>query len=392
MRDRDPDGGDRTRGLTRSREGEDVPVNEPLDLAHLQSKLEDAGTPWRMSHTSMSALTEEERVTRLGVPLPPDAEIRAAEANQGAAQQAARAATAQSVGAPVAFDLRNVAGVNYSTPIKDQGNCGSCVAFGTVASLEGVTRYTRRTPNLPIDLSEAHLFYCWGASAGARCNTGWWPDQALNAARDHGIAFEDYFPYTPGDQACAVNADWPNHMVKAGSWQYLTNDAASMKTFISTYGAIDACFYVYQDFFSYAGGVYQHVSGSLAGGHCVSLVGYDDGQGCWIGKNSWGTGWGESGYFRIAYGQCGIESWQVCGIPSTIIRSWLPNQQILGLWTNEYDSNVWAYGSVRGWMRLDGVAVPTGHGMVSELASAKAGGRAVGVFEDNGTVTQLYAW
>jgi C1A family cysteine protease len=43
-------------------------------------------------------------------------------------------------------------------------------------------------------------------------------------------------------------------------------------------------------------------------------VGYDDPNGCWICKNSWNTTWGEQGFFRIAYGECGIESWDVCTV------------------------------------------------------------------------------
>ena len=38
------------------------------------------------------------------------------------------------------------------------------------------------------------------------------------------------------------------------------------------------------------------------------MIGYDDSKTCWIAKNSWGTGWGESGFFHIAYGECGIDS------------------------------------------------------------------------------------
>ncbi len=92
------------------------------------------------------------------------------------------------------------------------------MAFGTVGAMEGVARYTRRTPALPVDLSEAHLFYCHGYNAGARCNTGWWPDQALNAARDIGVTFDNYYPYTAGDQACTgLNADWPNHLAKVSA-------------------------------------------------------------------------------------------------------------------------------------------------------------------------------
>ena len=65
---------------------------------------------------------------------------------------------------------------------------------------------------------------------------------------------------------------------------------------------------VYEDFQHYVGGVYRHVAGGVLGGHCISLVGYDDGEGFWIAKNSWSASWGEQGFFRIAYGQCAIDS------------------------------------------------------------------------------------
>ncbi len=267
------------------------------------------------------------------------------------------------------------------------------MAFGTVGAMEGVARYTRRTPALPVDLSEAHLFYCHGYNAGARCNTGWWPDQALNAARDIGVTFDNYYPYTAGDQACTgLNADWPNHLAKVSSWQYLNNNPAGMKDYISTYGSVPACIDVYQDFFSYGGGVYKHVTGNYAGGHCITLIGYDDSQGCWIAKNSWSTGWGEGGFFRIAYGECRIESYQTCGVQGINLRTWWPDQQILGLWSNESDANVWAYGAVRGWLKLDSAAVTTNEAMLLELAAAKAGARPVGLFEDSGSVQQFYAW
>ncbi|HMK64558.1 MAG TPA: C1 family peptidase, partial [Thermodesulfobacteriota bacterium] len=62
-------------------------------------------------------------------------------------------------------------------------------------------------------------------------------------------------------------------------------------------------FSVYADFFSYHGGIYSYTTGAYQGGHAVLIVGYDDVNQCFIVKNSWGTGWGESGYFRIAYNQ-----------------------------------------------------------------------------------------
>jgi len=361
----------------------------PLDLAALHQSLEAEGHPWQSGPTSVTQLTEDERVIRLGVPIPPGVDMEELSERGAAAHMAARGG-AQAVGAPAAFDLRNVSGVNYTTPIRDQGGWGSCVAFGTVATMEAVTRYTRRAPTLPVDYSEAQLYYCWGRNAGATCASGWMPDQALNACQSQGITFEDYYPYTAGDQACAVNADWPNKLAKVASWQNITGNVATMKQYISTYGAIDACFVVYQDFFSYRSGVYRHVTGGQAGGHCVSLIGYDDSQGCWIAKNSWGPGWGDGGFVKIAYGQCAIESWQVCGVQGVNLKLWLSNQQIQGLWTNESDSNAWAYVSTWGWRKLSPAAPATNESMLVELAAAKAGARPVSLFDDFGTIEQIY--
>ncbi len=273
------------------------------------------------------------------------------------------------------------------------------MAFGVVGAMEGVARFTRGTSALPADFSEAHMFYCHGRTAGARCDTGWWPEQACNAARNTGVTFEDYYPYTAGDQDCAgLNADWPNRVAKVTDWAFLNGNAASMKQYISTYGAIDACLDVYQDFFSYASGIYRHIAGGYAGGHCVTLIGYDDVAGCWIAKNSWGAGWGEAGHFRIAYGECRIETYLqpggsgAIGIQGVSLRAWLPNQLILGLWNNEYETNAWAYGSMRGWLKLGNASPTTSEAMLLELAAAKAGNRQVGLFENNGTVEQIYAW
>jgi hypothetical protein len=64
---------------------------------------------------------------------------------------------------------------------------------------------------------------------------------------------------------------------------------------------------VYQDFLYYEGGIYAHAWGDKIGSHAVEIEGYDDTQSCWRVRNSWGTGWGERGYFRMAYGEAEIE-------------------------------------------------------------------------------------
>lgn len=360
----------------------------PLDLQVLDAELKDSGESWQWGYTTMTGLEEDERVLRLGVPPRPELE-----GTEEAAAAAALAASGDGVGAPTAFDVRSAGGVNYDTAVKDQGGCGSCVAFGVAATMEVVFRYSRRTRS-PLDLSEAHLFYVYARGEGRNCGNGWWPDRALPHAQTSGVALEDMYPYTAGDQdgSTRLNAGWVNRMAKVTGWATITGNAGLMKERISTYGAVTACMNVYQDFFSYRTGVYRHVSGSLAGGHCITLIGYDDAQACWIARNSWGAGWGDGGYFRIGYGQCGIESYQTCSVHGVALRAWLPNQQVLGLWTNELDANIWAYGAERGWLKLDGGVAVTGHSMLSELAASKALGKQVGLFEDNGSVKQIYAW
>jgi C1A family cysteine protease len=70
------------------------------------------------------------------------------------------------------FDLRNIGGRSYVTPIKDQGGCGSCVAFGTVASIESTASYTRGAAALALNLSEAHLYFVHAKARGYTCATG----------------------------------------------------------------------------------------------------------------------------------------------------------------------------------------------------------------------------
>lgn len=79
------------------------------------------------------------------------------------------------------------------------------------------------------------------------------------------------------------------------------------------YGSIQMGFRVYQDFFSYRSGVYRHLSGGLAGGHAVKVIGWgvDSASNLpyWIVANSWGTTWGNNGLFWILRGsnECDCE-------------------------------------------------------------------------------------
>jgi C1A family cysteine protease len=367
----------------------------PVELDRVRTELAAQGHPWVMGENSMTILEEDQRRHRLGVPLPPESERQELEtqAKSLAAGEAARATAVSAAGAPAQFDSRNAGGANYVTPVKDQGDCGSCVSFGTVATMETVAAFTRGQPGLKLDLSEAHLFYTHGANDNATCDTGWMPDRALKACHDVGITYEDYFPYSPRNRSGAkLNADWPNRLATTPSYAALTGNPAAMKEQLAACGALIACFLVYQDFFSYKTGVYRHVTGALAGGHCVTLVGYDDAQGCWIAKNSWNTSWGDGGFFRIGYGECGIETWQVEQVGAVSLRSWTGSTPVLGLWSNDQDRNTWAYLKDLGWLHLAADDEVINKAMLIELVAAKQGGRPVNAFNNNGTIIETYVF
>merc|ERR1740117_64287 len=85
-------------------------------------------------------------------------------------------------------------------------------------------------------------------------------------------------------------------------------------------GPVETAFTVYTDFEDYESGVYQHITGSKAGGHAVKMVGWglDDGVKYWKIANSWNPYWGEEGHFRMLRGtnECGIEASAIASSPT----------------------------------------------------------------------------
>merc|ERR1712061_504089 len=94
---------------------------------------------------------------------------------------------------------------------------------------------------------------------------------------------------------------------------------ANIQSAIMAGGPMEVAFTVYSDFENYASGVYHHVSGSMAGGHAVKVVGWgvENGQKYWKIANSWNPYWGEKGYFRIKRGnnEGGIEDQAIASAP-----------------------------------------------------------------------------
>ncbi|MGQ9603472.1 MAG: C1 family peptidase [bacterium] len=216
------------------------------------------------------------------------------------------------------------------TPIKNQGSCGSCWAFATVGPLESNIKIK---DGITVDLSEQWLVSCnqegWG------CNGGWWAHDYHQWKTDPcggtGAVLEANFPYTATDAPC--NCPYP-HDYLIDDWNYVTTDyevppVQLMKQAIMDYGPISVAVCVNSAFQAYTGGVFSGPSCSSIN-HGVVLVGWDDSQGTngvWFLRNSWGAGWGESGYMRIEYGVSYVgyaASYVIYGPQSRIIIT-LPN-------------------------------------------------------------------
>ncbi len=211
---------------------------------------------------------------------------------------------------PPSWDWRDVNGTDYMTPVKDQGQCGSCVAFASLGAFEAVIKIKE---GITTDLSEAHLFFCGGGD----CGSGWYISSALDYLKNYGTPDEDCFPYDGAyygtDLSCSDSCDdWQQRAWKIDDWDWVVG-ITSIKNALISYGPLVAAFDVYEDFYDYwydpyswPDGVYYYSYGSYSGGHAVVIVGYNDTGQYWICKNSWGDG-GINGYFRIRYGECGIE-------------------------------------------------------------------------------------
>ena len=203
------------------------------------------------------------------------------------------------------FDWRTVNGQNYVSPVKNQGPCGSCWAFGTVAPLEAKLLISGGGL---ADLSEQYLVSC--NNNGWSCNGGWWAhdyhyNKKVSGELEAGSVLESNFSYTASDSACNP----PHaHYQKIEDWKFVGSSfgvpsVEALKNAIATYGPVAAAVCVGSAFTGYHSGIFstdeKYVCKTGQVNHAVVLVGWDDATDTWIMKNSWGTGWGESGYMRI---------------------------------------------------------------------------------------------
>ena len=180
-------------------------------------------------------------------------------------------------------------------PVRDQGQCGSCWSFAAIATLEG--RYAIKKGS-KVQLSEQQLVDCASSVGCQGCNGGW-SSRALQWIQSNGgSASRASYPYTARAGACRSAATAARVSGVSG--------VSVAKSAIAG-GPIAVYVQANGPFMSYGGGIFNGACGQYD--HAVTAVGWGSSGGVeyYIIRNSWGTGWGESGHIRVKInGNCKI--------------------------------------------------------------------------------------
>jgi len=205
---------------------------------------------------------------------------------------------------PQTFDWRKNGGV---TPVKDQGQCGSCWAFSTTENIESVVMI-HANKSIPT-LSPQQIVDCDGSDGG--CGGGNPPTAYEYVISAGGMESNQDYPYTAQDGTCYF--DRTKVAANILNWKYACNyyEESTLQDVLVNYAPPSICVDAanWQDYQSGVMTGWECAWVNLLD-HCVQAVGYDmtANPPFWIVRNSWSTGWGENGYIRLEYGvnACGL--------------------------------------------------------------------------------------
>lgn len=259
----------------------DDPGGEIEDLMRL---VEEGGYSFTVGNTSVMQLSPEERERLRGF-IPPSPEFW---------KSLPRFESPGAAAYDPVFDWRAEGCV---TPVRNQASCGSCWAFAAVAQLEShVSVYD----GVFLDLSEQQTIDC--NIYESDCDGGY-GSAAYQIFMTNGAVLESCIPYTASDGNPCLQ-EFCASVALMSSFAAVDRDTDSIKGALLR-GPVFSAFRTHALFDSYDGGCYDY-DNLYEPDHAVLIVGWDDtacdGDGAWICKNSWGTGWGEDGFFYVKYG------------------------------------------------------------------------------------------
>ena len=202
--------------------------------------------------------------------------------------------------------------LGHVSPVKNQGQCGSCAAFTTMALVE--TCFKKIVGKFG-DYSEQHFLDCgygspgiYGCSGASSQGYASW----LDSTRPK-LAFEEDYPYKAKRGTCRDDFREFNQGAKVSGYYYTyRGDEETLKKLVVDHGAVYTSIKITKHFYPYKSGIFAGCSEGdhIYGSHAVAVVGYgtENGVDYWLIKNSWGKHWGDEGYAKIQRGvkMCGI--------------------------------------------------------------------------------------
>jgi cathepsin F len=215
------------------------------------------------------------------------------------------------------------------TPVKNQGQCGSCWTFSTTGSIESA--WAIKSGKAPVGLSEQEIVDCshgcadeppYGKVCNQGCNGGWPWSAMTDIISWPGLATESAYPYTATTGVCHKTQAMDSSPIKnytclsgTGAKGDGPANEADMKNFLYTHGPLSIALDASPLMFYHSGVIAPPTSCSQARlDHALLITGYGTYQSSgqqkdyWLVKNSWGASWGAAGYFKIFRGanMCGI--------------------------------------------------------------------------------------
>jgi C1A family cysteine protease len=214
-------------------------------------------------------------------------------------------------------------------PVGDQGSEGSCVGWGVGYAAHSIARYLNNTVHQSNWYNASRsAAYVYNQIKLGNCGAGSYPNDAMNLIKNQGECAEFQMPYIAGGcytQPSTQQKNWASARKSGGWFNVNPRSTADIKYYLNQNYAVAVCFDVNQSFYDIRNNnhVWANLYGGRQGGHCVCIVGYDDATQLFKVQNSWGAGWGRSGFFYVTYNNIanGAFNWAGCIIPNPSANS-----------------------------------------------------------------------